>query len=241
MSRRISLLIQVAMAACGLIYLEGHAASPNAEMDYANKCSVCHDGGAGQAPRLDDHANWLVRAQRGKQSLYKSALEGVPNTAMTLKGGYPSLRDDEVMAIVDYMLQRAGKPDVNTSSSRSNSQAETVRQGIAQSTSVLPTSTSNVKFDAANDVQSDLQISRLVAERLRQKLGQLEARLDEYQGVITVRGLGIKVSTTHGVSTLSGTIKEGDVSSQAELIAASTPGVRKVQNRLIAAALFEWD
>jgi osmotically-inducible protein OsmY len=40
---------------------------------------------------------------------------------------------------------------------------------------------------------------------------------------------------------LSGTIKEGDVSSQAELIAASTPGVRKVQNRLIAAALFEWD
>jgi hypothetical protein len=90
----------------------------------------------------------------------------------------------------------------------------------------------------------DLQISRAVAQRLLQQLGKASGgttRLDEYEGVVTVRGVGIKVSTQGGVTTLSGTVKEGPISTQAEQLAASTRGVQQVVNRMISAALFEWD
>ena len=37
-------------------------------------------------------------------ALYASALNGVPGTAMTAKGGNPSLAEADVKAAVDYMV-----------------------------------------------------------------------------------------------------------------------------------------
>jgi len=214
------------------------AHAQTAEQDYRNKCSVCHDGGAGQAPRVDDGASWGTRGLRGRQALYTSAIQGIPNTAMAAKGGYVELSDRQVQAIVDYMLQRAGH--ANTPMQADVRAA--VGQSAPSSPSPAPTSTPNSP-QGAGPVQ-DLQISRAVAQRLMQQLGKASgsaARLDEYEGVVTVRGVGIKVSTQGGVTTLSGTVKEGPISTQAEQLAASTRGVQQVVNRMISAALFEWD
>jgi cytochrome c5 len=217
------------------------AQAQTAEQDYRNKCSVCHDGGAGQAPRVDDRATWGARSMRGRQALYTSAIQGIPNTAMAAKGGYVELSDRQVQAIVDYMLQRAGHANTPM-------QAD-VRAAVGQSAPSSPSSPSPASTSLSASPQvagpvQDLQISRAVAQRLLQQLGKASGgatRLDEYEGVVTVRGVGIKVSTQGGVTTLSGTVKEGPISTQAEQLAASTRGVQQVINRMISAALFEWD
>jgi cytochrome c5 len=231
---RISLWAAVLL---GLLAMSA-AKAQTAEQDYRNKCSVCHDGGAGQAPRVDDGATWGARGLRGRQALYISAIQGIPNTAMAAKGGYVELSDRQVQAIVDYMLQRAGH-------AKTQMQAA-VRVTVAHSapSSLSPAPTSTPDSPQANGPLQDLQISRAVAQRLLQQLGKASgsaARLDEYEGVVTVRGVGIKVSTQGGVTTLSGTVKEGPISTQAEQLAASTRGVQQVVNRMISAALFEWD
>jgi cytochrome c5 len=214
------------------------AQAQTAEQDYRNKCSVCHDGGAGQAPRVDDGATWGARGMRGRQALYTSAIQGIPNTAMAAKGGYVELSDRQVQAIVDYMLQRAGHANTPLQA------AVTAAVGQSAPSSPSPASTSTpASTQVAGPVQ-DLQISRAVAQRLLQPLGKASGgttRLDEFEGVVTVRGVGIKVSTQGGVTTLSGTVKEGPISTQAEQLAASTRGVQQVINRMISAALFEWD
>ena len=203
--------------------------------NYRDKCSVCHDGGAGQAPRLQDKAAWAKRASNGRQALYQTALVGKPNTAMAAKGGYSELSDQEVRDIVDFMLKASGN-------------AATTRQTKEQKPRPL-----NETSDAANlnseprlrpmtqGVLSDLELSKVVAERLRISLANAKASLDEYEGVVTVRGLGIKVHTHQGVTTLTGTLKESDHIGKAETIAGSTTGVQKVVNKLIAASVFEWD
>jgi len=235
---RISLWAAVLIGFLLVLLATSAAHAQTAEQDYRNKCSVCHDGGAGQAPRVDDGASWGTRGLRGRQALYTSAIQGIPNTAMAAKGGYVELSDRQVQAIVDYMLQRAGH--ANTPMQADVRAA--VGQSAPSSPSPAPTSTPNSP-QGAGPVR-DLQISRAVAQRLLQQLGKASgsaARLDEYEGVVTVRGVGIKVSTQGGVTTLSGTVKEGPISTQAEQLAASTRGVQQVVNRMISAALFEWD
>ena len=213
-----------------LLCATGPTQAQTPEQDYRNKCSVCHDGGAGQAPRIDDTAAWSTRSQKGLQSLYKSAISGVANTAMAAKGGYVELSDNQVKAIVDFMLQRSGIARTSTLAAMPTEAPPFARKVTA------PHNLANTTLPI-----QDIEISRSLGQHLLKQLGSPEARLDEYQGVITVRGLGIKVQTLAGVATLSGTVKEGPISTQAEHIAISTPGVRQVVNRMISAALFEWD
>ncbi len=48
-----------------------------------------------------------VRAA-GLNTLYRSAIDGIPNTAMFAKGGHKQLSDDEIRSLVDYMLRASG-------------------------------------------------------------------------------------------------------------------------------------
>ena len=48
-----------------------------------------------------------VRAA-GLNTLYRSAIDGIPNTAMFAKGGHQQLSDDEIRSLVDYMLHASG-------------------------------------------------------------------------------------------------------------------------------------
>ena len=72
---------------------------------YKKVCFVCHDTGAANAPKLTDKTQWQPRIAQGKEALYNTALNG--KGAMPPKGGNMALSDDEVKAIVNYMVSVA--------------------------------------------------------------------------------------------------------------------------------------
>ncbi len=47
---------------------------------------------------------------------------------------------------------------------------------------------------------SDIAVSQSLAERLRAALGKPDNRIETYEGVVTLRGVGIKVETRAGIA-----------------------------------------
>lgn len=84
------------------------AATKSGEELYQGFCQTCHAAGIAGAPKLDDKANWAPRIAQGKDTLYQHALEGYTGSSgvMPPKGG-SSYTDDEVKAVVDYMVEQA--------------------------------------------------------------------------------------------------------------------------------------
>lgn len=68
-------------------------------------CATCHDIGLINAPPLGDSDAWAERIDKGIDELYASSINGIG--AMPPKGGNMSLDDEEVQAIVDYMVAEA--------------------------------------------------------------------------------------------------------------------------------------
>ena len=59
--------------------------------------------GAAGAPKLGDKAAWEPRLAKGMDALYQSGIVGMP-PAMPAKGLCMDCTDDEIRAIVDYMV-----------------------------------------------------------------------------------------------------------------------------------------
>lgn len=80
-----------------------------AEIYNQGPCAGCHKSGAGGAPMLGA-AGMGARASKGKDTLYKHAIEGFTGSAgvMPAKGGNPALTDDQIKAVVDWMLEQPG-------------------------------------------------------------------------------------------------------------------------------------
>lgn len=95
-------------SAFGLLLLPCAVLAASGEEIYKTRCSLCHDGGAGQAPRISDREEWSTRLARGRDALVRSAIRGVPNSAMTPRGGHTDLSDAEVAAAVNYLLDQSG-------------------------------------------------------------------------------------------------------------------------------------
>lgn len=85
--------------------LEMAPAAVNGAEIYAGLCFSCHDTGLMEAPKLGDSAAWAPRLAQGTEMLYQSALNG--KGMMPAKGGNPALSDEEVKAVVDYMVSKA--------------------------------------------------------------------------------------------------------------------------------------
>lgn len=88
---------------------ETDAESSGGELDGASLytstgCAACHDSGAAGAPTLDDSQDWLARLEEGTDALYQSVYEG--KGAMPARGG-SSASDEEIQAVVDYMIAEA--------------------------------------------------------------------------------------------------------------------------------------
>jgi cytochrome c5 len=88
------------------------AAAETGEAVYRDKCAMCHDAGADKAPRIDMREDWSARFSKGREALVRSAIRGVPGTAMGPRAGFLQLSDAEVARAVDYMLASLGfNPD----------------------------------------------------------------------------------------------------------------------------------
>ena len=75
---------------------------------YNDKCAMCHDAGADKAPRIGVPDDWKARFAKGRDALLRSAIKGVPGTAMAPKAGFFQLSEAEIAAAVDYLLAQAG-------------------------------------------------------------------------------------------------------------------------------------
>jgi cytochrome c5 len=76
--------------------------SLDAEMIYKNVCSVCHGTGAAGAPIPGTEA-MSQRAEKGLDALMQTALNGL--NAMPARGGRADLSDEQVQAVVEFMIQ----------------------------------------------------------------------------------------------------------------------------------------
>jgi len=159
--------------------------------------------------------------------IYETALKGKPNTAMAAKGGHAELSEAEVTSTVDYMLVRSGY-DPRALPAVSPVQREEPAAEARSSTARSP------------DVD-DKTITASIAEALRRDIAPPGAKVETYAGTTIVRGVGIKIETHAGVVVLSGMVPNAEVIERAEKIAKAADGVRSVENKLVPAAIFEWD
>lgn len=75
------------------------------EQIFNASCASCHGAGVMGAPKLGDKAAWEQRIAKGKDTVYANAINGVK--MMPPKGGNAGLKDEEVKAVVDFMISKA--------------------------------------------------------------------------------------------------------------------------------------
>lgn len=68
----------------------------------AKTCALCHRSGMMSAPKLGSADDWAPRIEKGMDTLYDSAINGL--NMMPARGTNNSLTDDEVKAAVDHMI-----------------------------------------------------------------------------------------------------------------------------------------
>ncbi|WP_287596642.1 c-type cytochrome [Thermomonas sp.] len=80
-----------------------------AEIFNNGPCTGCHTAGVGGAPKLDAAGIGARAAEQGVEMLIKKATEGFTGTAgvMPAKGGNPALTDDQMKAVVEWMVSQS--------------------------------------------------------------------------------------------------------------------------------------
>jgi cytochrome c5 len=71
---------------------------------YQTYCQACHNTGAANAPKLGDKAAWEPRIAAGMDAMMANATNGM--NAMPPKGTCMSCSDDDLKAVVDYMVSQ---------------------------------------------------------------------------------------------------------------------------------------
>jgi cytochrome c5 len=71
---------------------------------YQARCYACHGTGAAQAPLLGDVIAWEVRLEKGLDTVVQNAITGL-NGSMPPRGLCAECSDDDLKAIVDYMIE----------------------------------------------------------------------------------------------------------------------------------------
>jgi cytochrome c5 len=211
--------VSVAVALAAVAFETSAAAG---EAVYKQKCSACHDSGAGDAPRIGVPADWTQRFPAGRASLYDNAVRGMPNTAMAPKGGFADLSDEEVRAAVDYMLVRT---------------AFTERAPAAPARAPVAPAASRAQQQSA---LSDAQLRQQVAQALRDAIAP-SAPIEPHGNELIVRGTGVRVSAEDGAVRLLGVVSNGATLQRAETAARAISGVKSVDNRLITGGMLEFD
>ncbi len=70
-----------------------------------NACAACHATGAAGAPKVGDAAAWAPRIAQGNDKLYSHAINGL--NMMPPRGTCAACSDDDIKAIVDYMVDNS--------------------------------------------------------------------------------------------------------------------------------------
>lgn len=238
-----------------------HAApAASAGENYMRNCAVCHLPGIAGAPKVGDPAEWTRRLRAGMNMVYRNALNGMPNTAMMAKGGHADLSDDEVKAIIDYMVSAASlDPKALDAAARYDRHGITdpafVRldrnfDGFLTREELDPVLVHNLKrFDANRDGRLDeaeYRNAEATLERERAAVAVSDAVLvrEVRTALAKVPGVDLpntKVESEQGVVAMVGIVEDAEVARQALDLVKRIRGVRKIDNRLISGHQMGWD
>lgn len=94
--------IEEAAASSGAEMKIAFDGSLDGEMIYGSVCSVCHGTGAAGAP-IPGSPAMAERADKGQDMLVQNAVNGL--NAMPPRGGRADLSDEQIQAVVEFMLQ----------------------------------------------------------------------------------------------------------------------------------------
>ena len=94
--------IEEAAASSGVEKKVAFDGSLDGEMIYGSVCSVCHGTGAAGAP-IPGSPAMAERADKGQDMLVQNAVNGL--NAMPPRGGRADLSDEQIQAVVEFMLQ----------------------------------------------------------------------------------------------------------------------------------------
>lgn len=88
------------------------AASGRGKEVFEQSCQACHGATAAIpfAPKLTNKEEWAPRIAKGEETLFKHAIEGYTNPKggmMPAKGGNTSISDDDIKAVVRYMVEQS--------------------------------------------------------------------------------------------------------------------------------------
>jgi cytochrome c5 len=81
------------------------ASADASKATYDTACFACHGTGAAGAPIVGNADQWSARIAQGNDTLYSNAING--KGGMPPKGGAMQLSDDEIKAVVDYMVAQS--------------------------------------------------------------------------------------------------------------------------------------
>ncbi len=99
------------LLAVTLIFLAGsdNHSFADGQSDFEASCTACHGFGIAGAPKVGDKENWAPRIERGMATLYSNAINGFSGNSgyMPAKGGFSNLSDEQIEAIVDYMVEQS--------------------------------------------------------------------------------------------------------------------------------------
>ena len=97
------------LSALGLGLLVCSASWADAKSEYNTTCAACHNLGVAGAPKVGDSEAWATRIQKGNRVLYENAINGFSGEvgSMPPKGGFTSLSNEQVKAIVEYMISQS--------------------------------------------------------------------------------------------------------------------------------------
>ena len=77
--------------------------SLDGEMIYGTVCAACHTAAVLGAPQPGS-AEMAKRAEAGMDAMMQNALNGLNNT-MPARGGRPDLSDEQIQAVIEFMLK----------------------------------------------------------------------------------------------------------------------------------------
>ncbi|MDP6536407.1 MAG: c-type cytochrome [Gammaproteobacteria bacterium] len=73
---------------------------------YQVSCHACHSTGQAHAPMLSDAIEWEIRLEKGMEILVQNTINGL-NGVMPARGLCASCSDDDLKAIVEYMVEQS--------------------------------------------------------------------------------------------------------------------------------------
>ncbi len=83
---------------------EPAVAAFDVEATYQMSCFACHGTGAAGAPELGEQVVWDERMEKGMAALMTNVIDGV--NAMPARGLCATCSDDDLQALVDYMISQ---------------------------------------------------------------------------------------------------------------------------------------